>query len=147
MDSQMNGDDMQSNLASSKPAPFPSWEQPGAANRPVRSEKGTDNRQIPVGSHTARVCELVDQVLRQFATPYPADIVDQVASAIQDDLEWLSEYFLLVNAFSAHSQHSQAVVNDLLSMFVLLLTGMVETDEIRPAQSHLLKQFTLLRQI
>ena len=59
----------------------------------------------------------------------------------------MSEYFLLVNAFSAHSQHSQAVVNDLLSMFVLLLTGMVETDDVRPAQSHLLKEFTLLRKI
>lgn len=147
MDSQMKGDEIQSNPASSKPAPFLGWQQPGASNRPIRSEKGADNGRVPVGSHTARVCELVDQVLRQFSAPYPADIIDQVASAIQDDLEWLSEYFLLVNAFSAHSQHSQTVVNDLLSMFVLLLTGMVETDEIRPAHSHLLTEFTVLRQI
>ncbi|MCB8961301.1 MAG: hypothetical protein H6651_13380 [Ardenticatenales bacterium] len=147
MESQMNGDELQSNLASSKPAPYLGWEQPGASNRPVRSEKGADNGRVPVGSHTARVCELVDQVLRQFSAPYPADIIDQVAGAIQDDLEWLSEYFLLVNAFSAHSQHSQTVVNDLLSMFVLLLTGMVETDENRPAQSHLLTNYTVLRHI
>ena len=101
----------------------------------------------PAGANTARVCDLIATVLRSFQAPYPADIVDQVFIAIESDLEWLGEYFSLVTVFAGHDQHSQAIVNEMIGWFVLLLSGMVATDCHQPAQSRLTQQYTLLRHV
>ena len=151
MATQFSGDDIPHNQAGTAFDPLPACKQRYPAtsqgNNPTETSAIRGPAPVQASSRTAHICELIDQVLRQFARPYPADIIDQVSLAIENDLDWLTEYFLLVDAFSAHSQNSQTIVNDLVSMFVLLLTGMVETDQIRPAQSRLLAEYTVLRQL
>ena len=88
--------------------------------------------------------ELVQEVLRTFKAPYPADVIDQVCLAIENKPEWLTRYHELVRHFSSQGKYGKLTVNSSIGWFTKDLTGMVKLKEGNPAKSTLLESYSTL---
>lgn len=88
--------------------------------------------------------ELVQEVLRTFKAPHPADIIDQVCLAIENKPEWLTRYHELVGHYSSQGKYGKLTVNSSIGWFTRDLTGMVTLKAGNPAKSMLLESYSTL---
>lgn len=96
------------------------------------------------GLDTRPIMALVERVLATIPSPYPADIIDQVCLAVEDNPVWLREYKSLVAHFSSQGKDGKLTVNSSVGWYVRDLTGMLTIKAGNVSQSSLIQSYSSL---
>jgi hypothetical protein len=93
---------------------------------------------------TYPIQELVQTVLRNISKPYSEDIIDEVCQAIEQNPEWLSRYYALVEHFSGHGKNGRLTVNSSIGWYTKNLTGLATLSYPHRPKSKLIGSYTKL---
>lgn len=88
--------------------------------------------------HFATVQELVQTVMNEIPKPYGPDIIDQVFQRIESNPEWLEAYDAFVKFNGKFEAQNSVGFN------VMGLAGMKSLDQVQPAKSGLIENYTEL---
>jgi hypothetical protein len=95
------------------------WENIEAEIAPPPSSSSQDD-----GLDTYPIQELVQTVLNTISKPYSEDLIDEVCAAIEQNPEWLSRYYALVEHFSSRGKNGRLTVNSSIGWYTKDLTGL-----------------------
>ncbi|MCA9994493.1 MAG: hypothetical protein KDE56_02025 [Anaerolineales bacterium] len=96
------------------------------------------------GQDSWPIQELTEDVLQTFRAPHPADVIDQVFVAIENNPAWLARYENLVEHYSSQGKYGKMTVNSMIGRFTKDLTGMVTLQADNVSQNSLTKSFSTL---